>query len=263
MMHSNPRSTRLRATVVALAAALFALAAILAAASFAALAGGSVAAAPTGVTGTAGVDSATVAFTPSPASTPPVTSYTVTANPGTEQGFGTTSPITVTGLQPNAAYAFEVVAASAAGRGPASVPSPPLTTLALPVGTTAPQLSGLSVSFVSFFAAGAAFPGAHTGTSFSYTDSAASISTFTVLRIRNGFNRGGTCVLAAGATGKRCTSLVLVGTFTHTDVAGANKVHFSGRLDGHTLSAGLYQVRVTPALATVAGNTLKTDVDVF
>jgi hypothetical protein len=263
MMPRTPRSARLRAAVVALTAALLTLAAVLAATSFAAPAGGPVAPAPTGVTGTAGVDSAIVAFTPPPAGAPPVTSYTVTASPGTEQGFGTTSPITVTGLQPNASYTFAVVAASAAGRGPASVPSPPLTTLALPPGTTAPQLSGLTVSFVSFFAVGGAFAGAHTGTSFSYTDSAASIATFTVLRVRDGFEHGGTCILAADGTGKRCTSLALVGTFAHTDVAGGNKVHFSGRLDGHRLSAGLYQIRVTPNLAAVPGNTLKTEVDVF
>jgi hypothetical protein len=51
---------------------------------------GSLAGAPTGVTATAGVDSASISFTPA-TSTPAVKSYTVTAYPGGEQGFGATA----------------------------------------------------------------------------------------------------------------------------------------------------------------------------
>ncbi|MGD0980247.1 MAG: hypothetical protein ABR946_02075, partial [Solirubrobacteraceae bacterium] len=60
-----------------------------------------------------------------------------------------------------------------------------------------------------------------------------------------------------------CTSLLLVGTFMHVDVAGANKLHFSGRLSGHSLHGGLYQIRITPSLDGIPGNTLKVAVDIF
>jgi hypothetical protein len=258
-MRRTARSIRLAATLfsVSRAAALTAAAALAGAGAH--MATGTLAAPPTGVTGTSGVDSATIAFTPSTTTTPPVTSYTVTAYPGAEQGFGATSPVTVTGLQPSTAYTFSVTAASTAGRGPGSLPSTPITTLPVPAGVTPPALSALHASLVSFFAGGA---GGRSGTTLSYTDSAAATSTFVVLRVRSGFKQAGGCAIGSRA-GKRCTSLLLVGSFTYTDVAGSNQVHFSGRLGGRALPAGLYQVRVTPALNGVSGNTLKTALDVF
>ncbi|HEX2702037.1 MAG TPA: hypothetical protein VHM72_01215, partial [Solirubrobacteraceae bacterium] len=113
-------------------------------------------------------------------------------------------------------------------------------------------------------AGGPATPGSHTGTNLSYTDSVAATSTITVLQVRAGFKRAGGCALASRTLrGKACTSLVLVGSFTHLDVAGANKLHFSGRLSGNTLRAGLYQIRIAPILNGVPGNTIKTAVDIF
>ena len=225
---------------------------------------GSVAAPPTGVTGTGGVDGASISFTPPTTSTPAVKSYTVTAYPGREQGFGATSPISVSGLQPNVAYTFSVSAASAAGRGPGSVPSASITALAPAAGVTPPALSGLKTSLVSFFAASGSGPASHTGTNLTYTDSAAATSTITVLQVRGGFKRAGGCVIANITPGRKpCTSLLLVGSFTHLDVAGTNKFHFSGRLSGQTLHGGLYQIRITPSLNGLAGNTLKAAVDIF
>jgi hypothetical protein len=229
-------------------------------------AGGGVSGAPTGLSGTAGVDSASISFTPGAPSTPPVTSYTVTAYPGHEQGFGATSPVTVSGLQPNTAYTFAVSAASAAGRSSGSAPSAPLTTLAAPAGVTLPALSALRLSLVSFFAAASGGPvsgGTRTGTDVSYADSVAATSTIVVLRVRSGVQHAGACVITGSSAGKRCTSLLLVGSFTNADVAGTNKFHFSGRVGGHALHAGLYQVRITPSLDGLAGNTLMGEFDVF
>jgi hypothetical protein len=220
---------------------------------------GAVAPAPTGVTGVAGVDSAAISFTAPPSSTPAVTSYTVTAYPGAEQGFGATSPVSVTGLQPNVAYTFQVAAASAAGRGPGSAPSAALTALAPATGVSPPALSGLRVSLASFFVSGAG----SSGTTFSYSDTEAAATTLTVLRVRQGTKHAGTCLVNPGASGRPCKSLSLVGRLSVTDVAGLNKVHFSGRIAGHRLVGGLYQVRFTPTLGGVPGNTLQSNIDVF
>ncbi|MEV4752506.1 fibronectin type III domain-containing protein [Streptosporangium sp. NPDC049248] len=93
--------------------------------------------APTAVQGTAGDRQATVTWT-APADTGgmALTGYTVTATPGgrtaTVSGQATTA--TVTGLTNGTNYTFTVVAANAAGSGPASQPSPGVT----PVGPPAP-----------------------------------------------------------------------------------------------------------------------------
>jgi hypothetical protein len=196
-----------------------------------------------------------------------VKSYTVTAYPGGEQGFGATSPISVTGLQPDVAYTLSLSAASAAGRGPGSVLPAPITPLAPAAGVTPPALSDLKASLLSFFAAsdgGPTSPGPHTGTNLTYIDSAAATSTITVLQVRSGFKQAGGCVIANLTTRRKpCTSLLLVGSFTHLDVAGTNRLHFSGRLSAHSLHGGLYQIRITPSLNGVPGNTLKKAVDIF
>ena len=46
-----------------------------------------------------------------------------------------------------------------------------------------------------------------------------------------------------------CTTLVLVGSFTHGDHAGKNRVRFTGRLRGRALNAGRYVLRATATLA--------------
>jgi hypothetical protein len=194
-----------------------------------------------------------------------VKSYTVTAYPGGEQGFGATSPVTVTGLEPGSDYTFSVTAANAAGRGSGSAPSASITPLAPAAGVSPPTLSGLKTSLVSFFAASGGGPASRgSGTNLTYTDSAAATSAITVLQVRAGFKQAGGCAIAGrSAERKPCTSLLLVGTFMHVDAVGANKLHFSGRPSGHSLHGGLYQIRVTPSLDGVPGNTLKVAVDIF
>jgi len=80
--------------------------------------------APTGVSATAGNAQATVSFTP-PASDGggAITSYTVTASPGSITAAAGASPITVTGLANGTAYTFTVAATNSAGTGAASAPS--------------------------------------------------------------------------------------------------------------------------------------------
>jgi len=79
---------------------------------------------PTGVKATAGNALAKVSFT-APTSTggSPITSFTVTSNPGNLTMNGKASPITVKGLTNGKAYTFTVRAKNAMGMGPASSPS--------------------------------------------------------------------------------------------------------------------------------------------
>ncbi len=109
--------------------------------------------APEGVTATPSADGATISFGAASGSTGasgstsasgqtgpvaashPAVSYTVTVTPGNKQVFGAASPITVGGLQPASAYSFTVTASNAAGTGPPSAHTPPMTTLAPAAGS--------------------------------------------------------------------------------------------------------------------------------
>ena len=119
--------------------------------------------------------------------------------------------------------------------------------------TVAPVLSGLSLSS-SVFAARPSGPTVLAakvarGTRVSYTDSEAAVSTFTVQRRAAGVRRGKKCVAPPRTRKKRthlkaCTRFVTAGSFTHQDVAGANKFLFSGRLKGRRLAPGRYRFSV-------------------
>ena len=80
--------------------------------------------APTGAHATWGDGQATVSFSP-PAGTAsvPITSYTVTSNPGNISKSGAASPIIVTGLTNGTTYTFTVTANNTEGSGPPSAPS--------------------------------------------------------------------------------------------------------------------------------------------
>lgn len=75
--------------------------------------------APTIGTATAGVLSASVAFTPA-ATGSAATSFTATSTPGGITGTGSASPITVSGLTAGVSYTFTVHATNAAGNSPES-----------------------------------------------------------------------------------------------------------------------------------------------
>jgi hypothetical protein len=95
--------------------------------------------APTGVSASAGNAQSTVSFTAPASNGKPITSYTVTSNPGNISVIGTASPIIVTGLTNGTAYTFTVTATNAAGTGPASTPSNSVTPSA-PVSVSVPAL---------------------------------------------------------------------------------------------------------------------------
>ena len=86
--------------------------------------------APTIGTATAGVSSASVAFTAGSTSVGgPVFSYKVLSNPGSVIATGTTSPITVSGLTPDTSYTFTVAGTNPSGSSAYSSASNSITAL--------------------------------------------------------------------------------------------------------------------------------------
>jgi len=107
-------------------------------------------------------------------------------------------------------------------------------------------ISGLSIAPSAFSAApaGATLSKAKKkyGAQISYRDSQVASTTFTVWRQSTGRKQGKSCRRPSSANrhGKRCLILTAAGTFAHADTAGANSLHFSGRLNSRRLATGSY-----------------------
>jgi hypothetical protein len=136
--------------------------------------------------------------------------------------------------------ALELQGHSAACPGPV-----PITTV-----KKAPAITALSISPGAFHAAphGATISRAthkKFGAKISWRDSQAATAAFTVLRDTAGRRQGKSCRKPSKSNrhGRRCTLQIKVGTFAHIDKAGADTVHFSGRLKGRRLPAGVYTLR--------------------
>jgi hypothetical protein len=121
------------------------------------------------------------------------------------------------------------------------------------------SITNLSISPNAFFAApsGATISKAKKkkyGATVSYKDSQVATTTFTVLKPSSGRTQGKACKKPSKANkhGKHCTIYTAIGSFTHTDTAGANKLHFSGRLKGGKLGKGSYRLQAVAHNA--AGN---------
>jgi hypothetical protein len=93
------------------------------------------------------------------------------------------------------------------------------------------------------------------GTIVSYSDSQAATTTFTVQRPLPGRLRGNACVKPNKSNrGHRpCTRFMAVGSFTHADVAGANRFRFTGRVGGRKLRPGSYRLRAVARNAAGVG----------
>jgi len=74
---------------------------------------------------------ATVSFTPA-ATGGAATTFTVTSNPGSYTGTGSSSPVTVTGLQSGTAYTYTVVASNSTGSSTSSIASQATTATTVP-----------------------------------------------------------------------------------------------------------------------------------
>ena len=115
-----------------------------------------------------------------------------------------------------------------------------------PAPPVAGVISGLAISPTTFSAAptGATISKAKKkyGAKISYRDSQAASTTLTVWRRSTGRRQGKSCRKPSSSNkrGKRCVILTALGTFTHADAAGANSLHFSGRLHSRRLGTGTY-----------------------
>lgn len=117
---------------------------------------------------------ATVAFTPA-ASGAPATSYTVTSSPGGYTGTGSSSPITVAGLQSDTAYTFTVTGTNAAGTGQASSASSSVTATTVPQAPTIGAVNATAVGRVTVaYTAGAT--GGKAVSTFTATSSPSSVT---------------------------------------------------------------------------------------
>jgi hypothetical protein len=107
-----------------------------------------------------------------------------------------------------------------------------------------PALKNLKLSPKTFVAANrGGSTGGTTGTTISYTNAAAGLTTFTVLAPRKGVTAAKCVKPKRGRHGKRCTRYVSLGTFKHQDVAGFNTFVFTGRVRNHKLKRGSYRLR--------------------
>jgi len=76
------------------------------------------------------------------------------------------------------------------------------------------------------------------GTKVHYDDTEAATTTFKVLLLRKGHKPQP------------------IGSFHHTDHISKNSFHWSGKVDGHTLAAGSYELGATPKLGALKGKTI-------
>jgi hypothetical protein len=89
-------------------------------------------------------------------------------------------------------------------------------------------------------------PSAHGGTVVTLTLTRKANVTFTPERVAAGVLHGGRCVAAGhGVHGHRCTRLVALRSFTHGEPAGTDTLRFSGRVAGHALPPGRYELMVS------------------
>jgi hypothetical protein len=123
-----------------------------------------------------------------------------------------------------------------------------------------PILSKLKIAPSAVIAAnkGATFTRRKTGATVSFVDSLAGVTTLTVQKPKRGVRKGKSCIAPprkpAKRKAKRCTRWVKVGSAaSHKDVAGLNRLHFTGRVNRKKLAPGRYRLRAVARLGGQAG----------
>ncbi|HUR58776.1 MAG TPA: putative Ig domain-containing protein, partial [Opitutaceae bacterium] len=167
--------------------------------------------APTIGTATAGNGQASIAFFPPSANgSPPVTSYTVTCNPGPKSATGPSSPIVVAALTNATLYSCSVAATNSAGTGPSSATVNVTPSSSVPIITSAaPGPGTVAVSY-----------------SHTYTASGSPAPTFSVTSgaLPAGLSLNAT---SGAVTGTPSTSGTFTGVVSATNAAGTTTQSFS------------------------------------
>jgi hypothetical protein len=142
-----------------------------------------------------------------------------------------TATLTVTDLDGHTVNATTQVTVSAPPPPPPPSAKPAITNLRLRPSSFPAAVKGASVARSK-----------PTGTLVSYSDSLQATTTFMVQRAVFGRLQGAACRAKSKRNRhhKRCTLYVAVGSFTHSDVAGPNGFHFTGRVAGRALRPGGY-----------------------
>jgi hypothetical protein len=176
--------------------------------------------------------------TAQPSTTTPATLPFADANPHTVM-------VSLSGLKAGTRYCAQILAQNASGAAGSALAS--FTTI------TGPHLSGLRLAPARF---AAAKRGATTvarlpkgdATRISYQDTQPGSLTLTVTQQRHGTrNKHGTCGKPAQSSNRRCAYTAIVGRFTVAAGAGDNRFVFTGRLSGHKLAPGSYQLQAVAA----------------
>jgi hypothetical protein len=158
----------------------------------------------------------------------------------------------LTGLAAGTEYFWKLTATNTIGSAATAVASfetsgpPTLSALTLGTSTFRAAASGASI-------AKAKKPKptpAPIGTLVSYSVTEPTTTTFSVTQQQAGVKHGKRCVAppkhATGKPVKHCTRTVTLGTFTRADSDGANSFQFTGRVNGHKLKQGAYQLSGIP-----------------
>jgi hypothetical protein len=99
--------------------------------------------------------------------------------------------------------------------------------------------------------------GATRGT-ISYRDSQASTARLDVEAFLPGRRLGSSCMPGQPGRGERaCLRVHLLGSFSHHDLAGENRLYFSGRVRNRQLPPGLYRLSITPSAQGKTGVTVR------
>jgi hypothetical protein len=166
--------------------------------------------------------------------------------------------ISIAGLAPHTLLHFRLVVSNAVSTAfgvdqtfttGSTKPSPP--------SPRVPRISRLKLVPPVLIAAsrGGTIASRRTGTTVSYTDTSPATTTFTVERPAQGRAAGRSCVRPTKRNRghKRCTRWLKVNHFTHSDKAGQNRFHFTGRLSGRKLQPGQYRLEAVPRNSAGAG----------
>jgi hypothetical protein len=169
---------------------------------------------------------ATVTFTPS-ASGAPATSYTVTSSPGGFTGTGSSSPITVTGLQSNVSYTFSVTGTNGAGTGGASGSSSSITATTVP---QAPTITGTSPNTGGVGRVNVSFNNGATGGKAISTNTVSSNPGSIVVS-------GSSTIVVSGLTGNSNYTFTVTATNAN-GTSAASAASSSTRASGYSCSVG-------------------------